>query len=111
MDMLEQCPFCGGDAEIARNTTAHSGWYARCRSCKSDGGQFLVRTKVFKGKIQAAEAWNTRYERTDSVEQVARDAIASLRQIANRQLLDPVPYAACQVDTLMSRVRSLGVEV
>lgn len=54
---LKPCPFCGGEAEYGANSV--QGYeYVRCASCKA-------RTwSCYETKEQAAQAWNTRAERT-----------------------------------------------
>lgn len=54
---LEPCPFCGGEAAFGANS-CQGFEYVRCVSCKA-------RTwSCYNTKEQAAEAWNTRAERT-----------------------------------------------
>lgn len=57
MTELKPCPFCGGEAEYGANSV--QGYeYVRCASCKA-------RTwSCYETKEQAAQAWNTRAERT-----------------------------------------------
>lgn len=54
---LKPCPFCGGEAAFGANS-CQGFEYVRCASCKA-------RTwSCYDTKDQAAEAWNTRAERT-----------------------------------------------
>lgn len=54
---LKPCPFCGGEAAFGANS-CQGFEYVRCVSCKA-------RTwSCYNTKEQAAEAWNTRAERT-----------------------------------------------
>lgn len=60
---LKPCPFCGGEAEYGANSV--QGYeYVRCASCKA-------RTwSCYETKEQAAQAWNTRAERTCHLERI-----------------------------------------
>lgn len=59
MTDLLPCPFCGGNAEISKDTI---GWYfVRCKTHLCYGENAVMR---FINEEQAAIAWNTRAERT-----------------------------------------------
>lgn len=56
MTKLLPCPFCGGEAQVAR--TAAGYWAAYCEE------PMCGRVGNFKTEAEAIEAWNTRAERT-----------------------------------------------
>lgn len=56
MSELLPCPFCGGEAQVAR--TAAGYWAAYCEE------PMCGRVGNFKTEADAIEAWNTRAERT-----------------------------------------------
>lgn len=66
---LKPCPFCGGEAKLARNyiiikgKSEKSSW-VYCTKCSSKTTYFL-RSKVERYMSTAAEAWNRRADNGD----------------------------------------------
>jgi hypothetical protein len=60
MSDLLPCPFCGGVATLFRSCDTFGGWYVEC----CDNGGCHSTTKNCKTAQEAADAWNTRAERT-----------------------------------------------
>lgn len=58
MTKLKPCPFCGGEAVV---TCLNKGQYQARVGC---GGCGATINRFFRSKADAAEAWNTRWERT-----------------------------------------------
>lgn len=63
-----------------------------CGVCKSDGGHYLVRTRIFKTKDQAAEAWNARWERT-----CAFTLEPDREELAKREGMTAGEFATCDI--------------
>lgn len=59
VDKLKPCPFCGGEAMVIGGED--SGYAAYCQECNGDGH---CEVGWFFTAEDAAEAWNTRAERT-----------------------------------------------
>ena len=74
---LKPCPFCGGEASLYGGTnfeTARSAYYVECSDplcpvCPTTPTADLI---AYKTEAKAAEAWNTRAERTCVVEEVVK---------------------------------------
>ena len=70
---LKPCPFCGGEASLYGGTnfeTGRSAYYVECSDplcpvCPTTPTADLI---AYKTEAKAAEAWNTRAERTCRVE-------------------------------------------
>lgn len=59
---LRPCPFCGGEAEIVRNSSG--SYFARCTN-----RQCAAKTRLYhENENGARQAWNRRARRTCSVE-------------------------------------------
>lgn len=63
---LKPCPFCGGEANTFQTRWTNNRWYTCCPSCETicglpDGDEFVGK---YDTEAEAAEAWNTRAERT-----------------------------------------------
>ena len=63
---LKPCPFCGGEANTFQTRWTNNRWYTCCPSCETicglpDGYDFVGK---YDTEAEAAEAWNTRAERT-----------------------------------------------
>ncbi len=50
---LKRCPFCNGDADIARDEDLD--WYVECSQCECG-------TAIFPHPEPARDAWNARYK-------------------------------------------------
>lgn len=54
---IEQCPFCGGNAEVWQDKTipseTHGYWFVACRECNAQ-------TAAYIDKENAINAWNRR---------------------------------------------------
>lgn len=61
MEELKPCPFCGSSSELCVIGGDECGWYVECFNCFATGGDAGTRDK-------AIDAWNTRAERTCTVE-------------------------------------------
>lgn len=59
-EVLKQCPFCGGEAET---TKWPEGWFIECKEQRCGGT-----IGAYKTEQEAIEAWNTRAERTCTVQ-------------------------------------------
>lgn len=63
---LKPCPFCGGEANTIQTRWSNNRWYTCCPSCDTING--LLEGYDIAGRYEteaeAAEAWNTRAERT-----------------------------------------------
>ena len=76
---LKPCPFCGGEASLYGGTnfeTARSAYYVECSDplcpvCPTTPTADLI---AYKTEAKAAEAWNTRAERTCKPANVAEYA-------------------------------------
>lgn len=70
MTALMSCPFCGGEAEVAKiDTIFCHGFVARCMN---DDCLMTAETMcLYPTETEAAEVWNTRAERTCRMELTA----------------------------------------
>ena len=56
-DKLKPCPFCGGKAAIGHSASVYLDIRVYCKRCGAETG-------MYTSEIKAANAWNTRAERT-----------------------------------------------
>lgn len=89
MSELKPCPFCNGSQEATQDSREKWRGSHEC--------DFVDPSAWFDTYEEFKEAWNARCERTDSLEQWARDMLA---------YLDPVDAAEFR-----DRLEALGVEL
>ena len=56
MEVLKDCPFCGGYAELIYGANGRQVFYVRCNHCEAIGEKFNNNSP----KERAITAWNTR---------------------------------------------------
>lgn len=56
-EKLKPCPFCGGNAAVAQNTSVFLDYRVYCKRCGAETGMYTT-------AIKAVRCWNNREEQT-----------------------------------------------
>ena len=61
MEKLKPCPFCGGDALLARDYAGFGATYIKCKKCGLESIRFIKSFEVASDD-EAVKFWNRRYD-------------------------------------------------